>query len=32
MNEQPFDFILYGQLMLVVAFLQYVFFPPDDML
>lgn len=30
MNEQPFDFVLYGQLMLAVAFLHYIFFPPDD--
>jgi hypothetical protein len=30
MNEQPFDVVLYGQLMLAVAFLHYIFFPPDD--
>lgn len=32
MNDHPFDIVLYAQLMLAVAFLHYLFFPPDDML
>lgn len=32
MGDQPFDVVLYGQLVLAVAFLHYLFFPPDNTL
>jgi hypothetical protein len=32
MNDNPFDIVIYGQLVLTVAFLHYLFFPPDNTL